>query len=135
MIGEIYDIEEIIHSFLWISWHHIGKLLEEVLASYKNFQDECTGTIYNFLSGCNKVMEREGFYPVKMFRTDDLDEIYIDNYFTIPVLKAGIESNIIEYESFIDPSLIPTFKYIENHAVWLTKKVIEPDIIQVITGR
>lgn len=109
MLGENYDIDEISYSFLWVSWHHIGKLAEEVLDGYKNRQDEVSRTISRFLSGLKEMMDKEGFYPVRVFRADDPNEISVNDYSSIPVRHVLPNwGDLIDYGEAIEPSHIPT---------------------------
>lgn len=111
MIGEACDLKEISQSFLWISWHHIGELAEDVLGICGGKQDEFSQTISRFLTGFKEMMDREGFYPVRVFRAD----------------------HPTEYKNLIEPSLIPAFKILGYMANWLTKQIIDPDVITILT--
>lgn len=110
MVGETCDISEISYSSLWISWHHVGKLAEEVLDIQQGTGNEISKLTIGFLSGFKEMMDREGFYPVRIFRADDPDELYIE------------------------PAFIPVFKVIGYAANWLMQQAIEPEAITILTG-
>lgn len=105
MLGEDISIKEISHSYLWISWHHIGKLAEEVLGICGGKQDEFSQTIPRFLSGFKAMMDREGFYPVRVFKPDDTNEVYVQDTTCIPELR--MLSKWQEFLPSINPELIP----------------------------
>jgi len=105
MLGEDISITEISYSYLWISWHHIGKLAEEVLGICGGKPDEFSQTISLFLSGFKAMMDREGFYPVRLFRPDDTNEVSVKDPTSIPVLR--ILSKWQEFLPSINPEIIP----------------------------
>jgi len=105
MLGEDISIQEISYSYLWISWHHIGKLAEEVLGICEGKQDEFSQTIPRFLSGFKAMMDREGFYPVRVFKPDDTNEVYVQDPTCIPELR--MLSKWQEFLPSINPELIP----------------------------
>ena len=133
MLGEVGDIEEISHSFIWISWHHIGKLAEDILNIYQRKKDQVSIISAGFLLGLREMFDREGFYPVRIFRADDPEEIQVNDYSSIPVLHAlpNLEE-LIKLQDRIDPSLIPTFHFLEDIAAWLSQQYINPELIQVL---
>ena len=78
MLGEVGDIEEISHSLIWISWHHIGKLAEDILNTYQRKKNQVSIISAGFLLGLREMFDREGFYPVRIFRADDPEEIQVN---------------------------------------------------------
>lgn len=133
MVGEACDFKEISHSFLWISWHHIGQLAEETLAIQCSQGDETSKVCRRLLSGLKEMMDKEGFYPAKVFRADDPSEIQIDDCSSIPVLHVipGLEK-IINYGGVIEPSLIPTFDLLGYPVDWLIQQSIQLEMIPVL---
>jgi len=133
MMGENCDLKEISYSFLWISWHHIGKFAEETLDIRSTKGDEMSKVSTRFLSGLKEMMDKEGFYPAKVFRADAPSEIQIDDYSSIPVLHV-IPSlkRIIDYEEAIEPSLIPTFHLLGYPVNWLMQQSIQLETIPVL---
>jgi len=133
MVGETRDLKEISHSFLWISWHHIGKLAEETLDIRCSKGDETSKVSTRFLSGLKEMMDKEGFYPAKVFRADAPSEIQIDDYSSIPVLHVipGLK-RIIDYGEAIEPSLIPTFHLLGYPVNWLMQQSIQLETIPVL---
>ena len=133
MVGETCDLEEISHSFIWISWHHIGKLAEEVLDGYKSRQDEVSRTISRFLLGLKEMMDKEGFYPVPVFRADDPNEVSIYDYSSIPVLHILPNwKDLIDYGEAIKPTLIPTLHLLGDPVKWLMQQCIQLETIPVL---
>lgn len=156
MLDENYNIDEITNSFLWISWHHIGKLAEEVLDGYKNGQDEVSRTISRFLLGLKEMMDKEGFYPVRVFCADDPNEVRVEDYASISVLKilprwqdlspginpelipsllsreSSLECDLIDFEEKIDTSNIPVFRLLPDLANWPIIYYIQPESIRIL---
>jgi len=138
MLGEDISIQEISYSYLWISWHHIGKLAEEVLGICRGKQDESSQTISRFLSGFKAMMDREGFYPVRVFRPDDTKEVYVEDPTSIPALRilskwqdflpsinpefipfllsreGSLECDLADFEEKIDSSSLPVFRLLPD---------------------
>ena len=156
MLGEDISVQEISYSYLWISWHHIGKLAEEVLGICGGKQDEFSQTISRFLSGFKAMMDREGFYPVRIFRPDDTNEVYVENPTSIPVLRilskwqeflpsinpehipfilpraSILECDLTAFEGKMDWSSIPVFRLLPDLSNWPTEHHIQPESIKVL---
>jgi len=133
MLGEAYDIGEISYSYLWISWHHVGRLAEEVLDMQRGIGNEISKLNAGFLSGFKEMMDKEGFYPVRAFRADDRNETYVDDCSCIPVLKRSLDCDLIGYEASIQPSFIPVFNAMGCTANWLAQQTIEPSATAILT--
>jgi hypothetical protein len=156
MLGEDINVQEISYSYLWISWHHIGKLAEEVLGICGGKQDEFSQTISRFLSGFKAMMDREGFYPVRIFRPDDTNEVYVEDPTSISTLRilpkwqdflpninpkiipfllsqeSSLKCDLTDSEGKIDTSILPVFRLLPDLANWLSKYCIQPEIIRVL---
>ena len=156
MLGEDISIQEIGYSYLWISWHHIGKLAEEVLGICDGKQDEFSQTIPRFLSGFKVMMDREGFYPVRIFRPDDTNEVSVKDPTCIPELRilskwqdflpsinpefipfpvlwgSSLGCDLTDFEEKIDSSSIPVFRLLPDLSNWSIKYHIQPESIRVI---
>ena len=156
MLGEDISIQEISYSYLWISWHHIGKLAEEVLGICDGKQGEFSQTISRFLSGFKAVMDREGFYPVRVFKPDDTNELYVQDPTCIPELRmlskwqdflpsinpefipfllswgSSLECDLTDFEEKIDTSNIPVFRLLPDPANWPIEYHIQPESIGVL---
>lgn len=79
------------------------------------------------------MMDKEGFYPAKIFRADDPSEIQIDDCSSIPVLHVipSLE-RIIDYGEVTEPSLIPTFHLLGYPVDWLIQQSIQLETIPVL---
>jgi hypothetical protein len=158
MLGETCDINELNHSFLWISWHHIGKLTEKLVDKYRSKEGETSEIVLPFLSGLKEMTDKEGFYPVRVFRADDPNEVCVGDYSSIPIQKIfslpnfkdfmpsiepesipalhSVESSsrcdLTDFEGAIDPSLIPTFRLFGDLIGWLVQHSIQYDTINVL---
>lgn len=133
MAGEACDLKEISRSLLWISWHHIGQLAEQILDIQRSKRDETSKVCARFSSGLKEMMDKEGFYPAKVFRADDPSEVKIDDYSSIPVLHVipGLET-IVEYIEAIEPSLIPTLYLLGYPVNWLMQQSMQLETIPVL---
>jgi len=156
MLGEDISIQEISCSYLWLSWHHIGKLAEEVLGICRGKQDESSQTISRFLSGFKAMMDREGFYPVRFFRPDDTKEVYVEDPTSIPALRilpkwqdflpsinpefipflllreGSLECDLADFEEKIVSSSLPVFRLLPDLSNWPIRYYIQPEIIRVL---
>lgn len=133
MLGEACELEEVSHSFIWVSWHHIGKLVEEVLNIQQRKEEPISRFASTFLSGLKEMLDREGFYPVRIFRADDPEEISVDDYGSIAILRSGLNLDVINFDISIEPSFIPAFCILPDPATMLLQSPIQPENIQIIT--
>ena len=133
MLGEACDLDAISRSYIWISWHHIGKLAEEVLNMRQEKKDQISQFVTKFLWGFKEMLDSEGFYPVRIFRADDTEEISIGDCGSIAVLKSVLYYDVINFNVPIEPSSIPSFYTLPEPATELFRSSINPENIQIIT--
>jgi len=143
MLGENIVLNEINSNFIWISWHHIGKLIKELLDKHDGKADKTSKLICGFISGINKMFDREGFYPVRLFRADDPNEVSVDDYSWIPVLATLpdwkaillIDEQGTTQPSEIEPLLIPASQIFGDLANWLSNLSISYEGIGSLASR
>jgi len=89
MLGEPCDLREIERSFLWISWHHIGRFSEELTGAMQGQEDMESRILTGLFSGLKEMMDGQGYYPVRIFQADDPEEISLTGYpaENIPMLR------------------------------------------------
>jgi len=116
MLDETCNADEVNRRFLWVSWHHIGKLAEEVMEMYGHRQDEVSMIISRFLSGFKEMTDREGYYPVRVYRADDPDEVLVEDYDFISAtsLFPPWENRLPD----VDPGDIPLLRLTEMSLHW-----------------
>ena len=136
MVGETCSQAEIRRSFLWVSWHHIGKLAEELLDRHGGKESETSKVVCPLLRGFKEMMDKEGFYPVRKFRADDPNEVrvaenasrLIPRISTLPDC-AGFPT---DSEGKIEPSFVPGFHLLGDPAGWLAQQSIQYEAISVL---
>jgi len=116
MLGEACDVDEVSRRFLWVSWHHIGKLAEEVIEVYGHRQDRVSMIISRFLSGFKEMTDREGYYPVRVYRADDPDEVVVEDYDLVPA--TGLFPAWEDCLPDVDPGDIPLLRVREKSLQW-----------------
>jgi len=116
MVGEASSIDEIIHSFIWVSWHHIGKLVEEVVTGYNKSEDRESKVILELLSGFKDLMDREGFHTVRVFRADDPDEVAVEDPTSVPVLRVLTDWESFLTNIYIAPEAIPVISTVRENS-------------------
>ena len=150
MMGELCDLKEIERSFLWISWHHIGRLSEELTGAMHGKTDIESRILTSLFSGLKEMMDGQGFYPVRIFQADDPEEISLTGYPAeiIPMLRTippfnpeeflnvitpySIHNLVIEGSSLrydlnsvaaINPMAIPAFQLYGNRQIYLHRQL------------
>ena len=157
MLGETFSVDEIARSFLWISWHHIGRLAEELVDRHKRKADELSRFISKFLLGLKEMMDSEGLYPVRIFRAGDPNEVVVKDCVSIPVSsvlpnckdlspsidpqsiplllsgKSSLTWDTSEFVGAIHPSCIPAFQLLPDLTKYLLQTFVQPTNIKVLS--
>jgi len=158
MLDEPCDEHEVSRSFLWVSWHHIGKLAEELVELYGHRQDGMSVIISRFISGFKEMTDREGYYPVRVYRADDPNEVVVEYYDpipttglipawedllpdvdlgAIPLLRLREKSLQWDPDGFegkrMEPMDIPTTKLMPDITDDLARRSIRPDTIRILS--
>ena len=110
MLREAPDLQEVKHTFLWFSWHEVGKLSGELLDEWNTKKDESSNIVCRFLLSLKGMMDDQGFYPVRLFKADDPTEIWIENVPQIQGLTVHNMPSLVDLPISIDPDLIPVIR-------------------------
>jgi len=132
MLGETCDIDEVAYSYLWMSWHHVGRLAEEVLEMQRGLGNEISKLNARFLAGFKEMMDKEGFYPTPLFRANDPNEVSGEDCGSIPTLEVLPDWRDCSKDEELEPSLIPAFRHFGNLASWLAQLSICPETVEVV---